>query len=118
MRGGAVSEASTPRGSKVTGPIWPDALLRTIHERDRARDVAVALEQENAALRSLRLPDTVVTDTSGLLDYHETEYAVWSDVSTVWSDVSLTACCPGVYSMESVTCPGCGKPLDRTPEPP
>jgi hypothetical protein len=37
---------------KPREPIWPDALFRALHERDRARDVAVALEQENARLRS------------------------------------------------------------------
>lgn len=35
----------------VMPPIWPERFLKVIAERDRARDVAVRLEQENAAMR-------------------------------------------------------------------
>jgi hypothetical protein len=37
--------------AKPSEPIWPIRLVHIARERDRARDVAVALEQENTRLR-------------------------------------------------------------------
>lgn len=34
-------------------PIWPAKFLQVIGERDRARDIAVRLEQENQHLREI-----------------------------------------------------------------
>jgi hypothetical protein len=72
-----VTEVSSPAPPE---PIWPDAIFRLIEQRDRARGVAVALEQENAQLRAYGcVPAQVIPDVAGLLDYHEDDYDVWTD---------------------------------------